>query len=108
MTTDIIKYDNHTKKIVDEFNKQVDLTKKYKLEEIKKFLTDIYKNTKKNKRIKYDNNGNIIKKKPSKYNMFIKENMEKIKKENPNIKDHKELLKKAAQLWKIEKEKLNK
>lgn len=105
MTTDSIKHDEHTKKFIDEFNRQVDLTKKYKLEEIKKILSDIFKNTKKNKRTKLDSNGNVIKKKPSLYNLFIKDNMEKIKKENPDIKDHKELLKKAAQLWKIEKEK---
>lgn len=103
--TDTIKDDEHTKRFIEDLNKKIDLKKKYKLEEIKTLVADIYKDTKKTRRVKVDSDGKVIKKKPSEYNIFIKNNMEKIKNEYRDIKDHKELLKKAAELWKIEKEK---
>ena len=100
-----IKDDEHTKRFIEEFTKKLDLKQKYSLEKMKKIVGDIFKDTKKNRRVRTNQDGEIIKKKPSEYNIFIKENMENIKKNNLDIKDNKILLKKAAELWKIEKEK---
>jgi hypothetical protein len=48
-------------------------------------------------------NKNGVKRKPTAYNKYVKEQMEKIKKEQPDI-EPKNLMKEAAKNWKNEKE----
>jgi hypothetical protein len=89
----------NTKKIIDTFVSNVDNTKEYSLEELKKLLTETYKSSKKSKKVGGE------KRTPSKYNIFIKEQMLKIKEENPT-KNNKEIMSVAASKWKEHKEAL--
>ena len=88
---------NNTRKIVDAFTSSVDSTKEYSLDDLKKLLTEAFKSTKKSKKGEGEE-----KRQPSKYNIFVKEQMLKIKQENPT-KDNKEIMSIAASLWKEHK-----
>ena len=68
----------NTQKIIDEFSKLIDCEKTYTKSEFNDILTQAYKNNKNNK----TKNTNGVKKSPTEYNIFIKENMGSIKKEN--------------------------
>lgn len=87
------------RKMVDTFVSNIDVSKEYSLEEVKKIATDAYKSCKKTKKVKADGEE---KRKPSEYNLFVKEQMQKIKAENPT-KDNKEIMSLAASLWKEHK-----
>jgi hypothetical protein len=89
-----------TKKWLDAFVSSIDISKDYSLEDVKKILAESYKSVKKTKKVKADGGE---KRKPSKYNNFVKEQMRKIKEENPD-KDNKEIMSIAASLWKEHKE----
>lgn len=89
-----------TKKMLDTFVSNIDTTKEYSLEEVKKILTESYKSVKKTKKVKSEG---AEKRQPSKYNLFVKEQMIKIKLENPS-KDNKEIMSMAASQWKEYKE----
>lgn len=71
----------------------------YTLDELKKLLSEAYKTSKKKK-----NNGGE-KKPPSKYNIFIKDEIAKIREENPDV-DNKQLMSLAAARWKDHKEQI--
>jgi len=90
----------NTKKWLDTFVSSIDVSKDYSLEDVKKILTESYKSVKKTKKVKTEDGE---KRRPSKYNIFVKEQMRKIKEENPN-KDNKEIMSIAASLWKEHKE----
>lgn len=86
-----------TSKVLTDFMSKVDTSKDdYTLEELKKLLTEAYKSAKKKKTTE--------KKEPSKYNIFIKEEIQKIRQESPNV-DNKQLMSLAAARWKEHKEK---
>lgn len=88
-----------TSKIVDNFVSAVDTSRNdYTLDELKKLLTEAYKSLKKKKT-------STEKKEPSKYNIFIKEEITKIRQENPDV-DNKKLMSLAAARWKEQKEKI--
>jgi hypothetical protein len=75
--------------IMDDFENTVDATKTYTLKEIKDILSSIYKkNTNKKENTnkqKLDKNGNTKpKRKPSKYNLYIKARVEELKQEDPS------------------------
>ena len=89
-----------TKKMLDTFVSNIDTSKEYSLDDLKKILTDAYKSVKKAKKVKSEG---AEKRQPSKYNLFVKEQMLKIKSENPT-KDNKEIMSIAASLWKEHKE----
>lgn len=85
-----------TSKIVETFVASVDVARNdYSLDELKKLLADAYKSSKK-KRISTE------KKEPSKYNIFIKDEIAKIRLENPEV-DNKKLMSLAAARWKDHK-----
>jgi len=44
---------------------------------------------------------------PSAYNLFIRDNIASVREQNPNL-NNKQVLSKVAQLWNIQKEKINK
>jgi hypothetical protein len=92
-----------TKQIIESFTSNVDYSKKYSLDELKKILAEIYKATTAKKK----KDPNAEKKAPSAYNLFVKEQMITLKKENPDM-DNKKIMSEAAILWKSYKENLGK
>ncbi len=87
-----------TSKILSDFMSKVDSSKDdYTLDELKKLLTEAFKAGKKKKT-------STEKKEPSKYNIFIKEEIQRIRQENPSV-DNKQLMSMAAARWKEHKEK---
>jgi hypothetical protein len=92
-----------TKQIIESFTSNVDYSKKYSLDELKKILAEIYKATTAKKK----KDPNAEKKAPSAYNLFVKEQMITLKKENPDM-DNKKIMSEAAILWKSYKQNLGK
>ena len=87
-----------TSKVLSDFMLKVDSSRNdYTLDELKKLLTEAYKSGKKKKVDGGD------KKEPSKYNIFIKEEIARIRQENPAV-DNKQLMSMAAARWKTHKE----
>lgn len=92
-----ITKNNITKYIFEEFEKKIDKEKVYSLKELKDILTETYKEIK-------DKKKNNVKKAPSKYNIFVKEEIERLKAENKENLNNKEILKQAAANWKKQKD----
>lgn len=92
------------KQIIDRFVGSVDFNNNYTTVELVKLLKEAAaKNNKGNK--KTDASGEPkVKKPPSAYNLFIKDQMELLKTDGCSPKDR---MRKATQKWKEEKEKLN-
>ena len=88
----------NTQKIIDDFSKLIDCEKVYTKAEFNNILTQVFKNIKNNK----TKNTNGVKKPPTKYNIFIKDNMGLLKKENPEL-NRQELMKLASTKWNIHK-----
>tara|TARA_Y100000389_G_scaffold112008_1_gene109052 strand:- start:1278 stop:1589 length:312 start_codon:yes stop_codon:yes gene_type:complete len=91
-----ITKNNITKYIFEEFEKKIDKEKPYSLKELKDILSESYKDIK-------DKKKNNVKKLPSKYNIFIKEEIVKLKAENNENLNNKDILKQAASNWKKQK-----
>tara|TARA_Y100000361_G_scaffold120011_1_gene111608 strand:+ start:99 stop:413 length:315 start_codon:yes stop_codon:yes gene_type:complete len=92
-----ITKNNITKVIIDTFVSKIDNEKKYSLNEFKKLITESFKEIKELKKKK------VVKKNPTKYNIFIKEEIQKLRVEFPDL-SNKELLKKGAERWREKKE----
>jgi hypothetical protein len=88
-----------TKDVVSDFVTKVGDKENCTLDELKKLLTEVYKNKTKKK-------SSGVKKEPSAYNIFVKEEIARIKKEDPNV-DNKQFMSIAAERWKAHKEKNN-
>jgi hypothetical protein len=86
-----------TKQIIDKFVASVDVSTSYSVPDLVKLLKDAYKTTKPDK-----NNVDRVKKAPSKYNLFIKEQMAILKDDGCNPTER---MKKATEKWKSLKEK---
>lgn len=86
-----------TNKLIEVFKSNVNMDNEYTLKEIQKLLElaykDVYGKSKKTK------NADAVKKEPSKYNIFIKEEISKIREENPEGVDPKDYMKLAAKRW---------
>jgi ABC-type molybdate transport system substrate-binding protein len=79
------------KKVLDAFNASVDVNQNYSLDDLKKLLVSAYKaSSKKSERTE--------KREPSKYNIFVKNEMTRLKSEHPD-KSNKEIMSMAAALW---------
>jgi hypothetical protein len=88
-----------TTKILELFSAKLDNTKDdYTLDELKKLLTEAFKECKTKKK-KVDG---AEKKAPSPYNIFIKEEIQRIKADKGNV-DNKQLMSLAASRWKEHK-----
>lgn len=84
------------KKVLDIFSSSIDVTKPYSLEELKKLVTQSYKDASKKK--KGGSKENAVKRAPTKYNIFVKDEMAKLREQYPD-KEFKELMKMAAEKW---------
>ena len=91
-----ITKNNITKYIFEEFEKKIDKEKSYSLKDLKDLLSESYKEIK-------DKKKNNVKKPPSKYNIFIKEEIVRLKAENNVNLNNKDILKQAASNWKKQK-----
>lgn len=87
---------NITKYIFEEFEKKIDKEKSYSLKNLKDLLSESYKEIK-------DKKKNNVKKLPSKYNIFIKEEITRLKAENNVNLNNKDILKQAASNWRNQK-----
>lgn len=89
-----------TKKVLSIFNSFLDENKTYTLDEYKKFITLSYKDAIKKTKSKYRScdGEQSVKREPTKYNIFIREEMLKLKETNADI-PYKELMKLAAKNW---------
>jgi len=90
-----------TAKILNDFKKNVDMTKSYTIDE----LCDVLKTS-------FEKVNNTKKKEkgtraPTEYNIFMKENMLLVKKENPEM-TAKDVMKSVAKTWSERKDKGNK
>lgn len=86
-----------TKQIIDKFVSSVDVTTNYSISDLTKLLKEAYKNAK-----THTASGEVkVKKPPSAYNLFIKEQMAILKNDGciPT-----ERMKKATEAWKAQKE----
>jgi hypothetical protein len=91
-----------TKKVLEYFTASIDISNNYSLDEYKKIVTNAYKDamkkTKKKGNKSNDDKTEIVKREPTKYNIFVKEAILKLKVENPD-KPYKDLMKMAADEW---------
>jgi hypothetical protein len=103
-----IKYVD-TGKVLEYFTSSLDISNNYTLDEYKKIITSAYKDAmKKANKKNRANKGNrenddvkkcdIVKREPTKYNIFVKETILHLKTENPD-KPYKDLMKMAADKW---------
>jgi hypothetical protein len=103
-----IKYVD-TGKVLEYFTSSLDISNNYTLDEYKKIITSAYKDAmkkanKKNRATKghHENDDvkkcDIVKREPTKYNIFVKETILHLKTENPD-KPYKDLMKIAADKW---------
>jgi hypothetical protein len=91
------------KKIKECFLAAIEDDKEYTLDDTKKAAVAAFKDALKlgqgkKRAVKVDGDGVVIKKAPSKYNLYIKDEMARLIKENPE-KERKELMKLAAINW---------
>ncbi len=98
-------------KVLEYFTSSLDISNNYTLDEYKKIITSAYKDAmkktikaNKKNRANKDNLENdvkkcdIVKREPTKYNIFVKETILHLKTQNPD-KPYKELMKMAADKW---------
>lgn len=89
-----------TAKLIDTFTASIDKSRNdYSLDELKKLLSEAYKSSKSGRRKAAGGE----KKEPSKYNIFIKDEIARIRQESPDV-DNKQLMSLAAARWKQHKE----
>ena len=92
-----------TNKVLEYFKEYIDCKNSYTLDEYKKLITAAYKEAanKTSKRSSKSGKGTgteVVKREPTKYNIFVKEEILKLKTENPD-KQYKDLMKMAADRW---------
>jgi hypothetical protein len=86
-----------TKQIIDKFVSSVNLDTNYSISDLTKLLKEAYKNSK-----THTASGEVkVKKAPSAYNLFIKEQMAILKNDGCNPTER---MKKATEAWKAQKE----
>lgn len=90
------------KQVIDHFISSLNFENTYTLKDLQKLLDVSYK-----KFNGTSKNSSDVKKTPSQYNIFIKEEIAKIKEENIEGVDKKDYMKIAAQRWQEHKNKIN-
>lgn len=84
----------NTQTIITNFTNLIDINKKYSNKELVNILNKVYNDVYK------------IKKEPTKYNLFVKENISKLKDTYPDL-SRQNLMRKIGELWKQKKETSN-
>lgn len=89
-----------TPKVIEYFVQSINIEENYTLDEYKKLITAAFKEAaKKTKKTSKSNDDDVVvKREPTKYNIFVKEEIVKLKVENPE-KQYKDLMKMAADKW---------
>ena len=87
---DIVK---NTETIITNFTNLIDINKEYTNKELVNILNRVYNEVYKTK------------KKPTIYNLFVKENMSKLKETNPDL-SRQDLMREIGKLWKKQKKNL--
>ena len=88
-----------TNKVLQYFKESIDSTNSYTLDEYKKLITAAFKEASKKTSKRSSKSGDeVVKREPTKYNIFVKEEILKLKAENPD-KQYKDLMKMAADKW---------
>ena len=108
-----------TQLFLNEYITLIDTEKEYTPSELRKLVTEVYntingkqttkksntepsKAKKQKREPKLDSDGNVVKRAPTEYNIFVKNNIGKVKEENPEL-SRPELMKKVAFRWKAQK-----
>ena len=98
-----------TQQIVNTFTEQVDTNKEYTRAELGKILTQVFidlrnegKSVKKSLK-KEDDKDERIKREPTSYNLFVRENMPTIKEKFPDI-SRQDLMRKVGKMWRGNKD----
>ena len=109
-----------TQLFLNEYITLIDTEKEYTPSELRKLVTEVYntingkqttkksntepsKAKKQKRELKLDSDGNVVKRAPTKYNIFVKDNIGKAKEENPEL-SRPELMKIVAIMWKNQKD----
>ena len=109
-----------TQLFLNEYITLIDTEKEYTPSELRKLVTEVYntingkqttkksntepsKAKKQKREPKLDSDGNVVKRAPTEYNIFVKNNIGKVKEENPEL-SRPELMKIVAIMWKNQKE----
>ena len=88
-----------TNKVLQYFKESIDSKNSYTLDEYKKLITAAFKEAAKKTSKRSSKSGEeVVKREPTKYNIFVKEEILKLKAENPD-KQYKDLMKMAADKW---------
>jgi 20S proteasome alpha/beta subunit len=87
-----------TNKVIEYFKESIDSANSYTLDEYKKLITAAFKEAAKKTKRSVGASGEVVKREPTKYNIFVKEEILKLKAENPD-KQYKDLMKMAADKW---------
>jgi 20S proteasome alpha/beta subunit len=88
-----------TNKVLEYFKESIDTSNIYTLDEYKKLITAAFKEASKKTSKRSSKSGDeVVKREPTKYNIFVKEEILKLKAENPD-KQYKDLMKMAADKW---------
>jgi len=88
-----------TNKVLEYFKESIDSNNSYTLDEYKKLITAAFKEAAKKTSKRSSKSGEeVVKREPTKYNIFVKEEILKLKAENPD-KQYKDLMKMAADKW---------
>jgi len=86
-----------TKDVIEKFNEVVDINKEYTKNELCLILNTVYKEVYSKKNVKKE------KRAPTKYNIFVSENMKKMKDEFPDL-SRQDVMKKIGEFWKKHKD----
>ena len=97
-----------TQQILTTFTTKVDLEKEYTSSELRKMLTEVFKEIREGekgeKKAKKREEGEEKKKRePTAYNLFVKETMSVVREENPKM-SRQDLMREVGRMWKEKKE----
>lgn len=91
--------------VINDFKNSIDYSNKYSLKDLQKLLEVSYKKYNKSRSVASKTDSSTVKKAPSPYNLFIKEEIARMKEEKLEGVDPKDYMKLAAKRWQLHKNK---
>ena len=99
-----------TQQILTTFTSKVDLEKEYTGSELRKMLTEVFKEIREGekgekkvrKKVKREEGEEKKKREPTAYNLFVKETISVVKEENPEM-SRQDLMREVGRMWKEKK-----